>query len=787
MALLILKLGFCLSAFCHVSNTDVDNWFERQWEARWISPSAASTSDYGVHLFRKEFSLGKSPERFVIHVSADQRYELFVNGQSVARGPASGGLLTWNYETLEVAPFLKPGENVIAASVVNYGRWTPGAQASLFTALIVQGDGEQERVVNTDGGWKTCVNEAYKPSLVNRAPIDIAPADQITGGLYPWGWQALDYDASGWDRVAVGEPGQPKGTGTQYLRALQPRTIPMPQLEGEPPMRIRRSEGIALAGPFLEDGDLRIPPHSTVRMLLDQGYLTNAFVEVTVSGGAQAKLRLMYEEALYAPDGTKGNRNDVDGKVMRGVQDVILPDGGTQRVFRPLDFKTFRYVELEVETKEEALVLHDLKRTFVGYPFEQQARFESDDPLLGRIWDTGWRTVRLCAVDLYYDCPYYERLQYTGDTRIQSLISLYVTGDDRLMRKAIADLASSMTPEGILQSRYPTRFTQIIPPFSLYWVNMLHDYWMHRPDTAFVREYLPTVERIMAWYARHVDPSTGLLGAMPHWNFVDWPNEWPWSSERPSGGVPPGGIDGGSSILSLQYAYALGAAAEMMEHFDSEVLANRYLAARSRIGKSVMSNCFDTGRGLIADDIQRTSFSQHATIMGILSDAIPQEQRQDAFKRIIGDPSLIQATVYYQFYLNRALKKVGLANEYVSRLQTWENMLDMGLSTFAERPEPSRSDCHAWSASPNYDFLATVCGVEPASHGFRTVRVKPHLGRLNRISSRVPHPNGYIDVIFERTRDGVKGKITLPEGVYGFYEGDHAQQTPLVPGANAID
>lgn len=764
-----------------------NRWQHRQWEARWISPSAASTYDYGVHLFRKSFSLGELPERFVIHVSADQRYELFVNGHTVVRGPAAGGLLTWNYETLDVAPFLQPGDNVIAAAVVNYGRWTPGAQASLFTALIVQGDTEQEQAVNTDRNWMTCVNEAYKPSLVNMAPIDIGPADQITGRLYPWGWHTLDFDASGWYPVAVGEPCQPKGTGTQYQRALQPRAIPLPELKEEPPMLIRRSEGVELAGVFLEDGDLRIAPHSTVRILLDQGYLTNAFVEVMVSGGTQAKLGLMYEEALYGPDGNKGNRNDVAGKVMRGVQDVIFPEGSVHRVFRPLDFKTFRYVELEIETKEEDLVFHGFKRTFVGYPFEQRAKFESDDPLLGRIWDTGWRTARLCAVDLYYDCPYYERLQYTGDTRIQSLISLYVTGDDRLMRKAIGDLGSSLTPEGILQSRHPTRFTQIIPPFSLYWVNMLHDYWMHRPDTAFVREYLPTVERIMAWYARHLDGSTGILGAMPHWNFVDWPNEWPWSSERPSGGVPPGGIDGGSAILSLQYAYALGAAAELMDYFKSKALADQYLAAKRRIGASVMSNCFDVERGLIADDIQRTSFSQHATIMGILSAAIPLAQQRDAFKRIIDDRSLIQATVYYQFYLNRALKKVGLANEYLSRLQTWENMLDLGLSTFAERPEPSRSDCHAWSASPNYDFLATVCGVEPTSPGFRTVRVKPNLGKLNRVSGRVPHPSGYIDVSFERDRNGIRGEIILPEGVYGFYEDGNNEQFPLMPGTNAID
>jgi alpha-L-rhamnosidase len=74
---------------------------------------------------------------------------------------------------------------------------------------------------------------------------------------------------------------------------------------------------------------------------------------------------------------------------------------------------------------------------------------------LQQIWDIGWRTAQLCAGETYFDCPYYEQLQYEGDTRIQSLISLYVTGDDRLMRKAILDFYHSRVPEGLTQGRYP--------------------------------------------------------------------------------------------------------------------------------------------------------------------------------------------------------------------------------------------------------------------------------------------------------------------------------------------
>ncbi len=99
--------------------------------------------------FRKSFTLERVPASFVIHVSADNRYRLFVNGTSVSLGPARSDLDHWRFETVDIAPQLKPGRNVLAAVVWNFGIWSPMAQLSERTAFIVQGDTEQEQVVNT--------------------------------------------------------------------------------------------------------------------------------------------------------------------------------------------------------------------------------------------------------------------------------------------------------------------------------------------------------------------------------------------------------------------------------------------------------------------------------------------------------------------------------------------------------------------------------------------------------------------------------------------------------------
>lgn len=758
-------------------------WLDNKWDAVWITQATGSMFDYGVNHYRKTFTLDEKPGRFVIHISADQRYELFVNGIRACFGPARGDLQHWYYESIDIAPLLDGGDNVLAVTVWHHGRWTAGPQMTIFAGLIVQGDTPLEQVVNTDASWKVKSDEAYAPSLGYLA--DVGPAEIIDGGLYPWGWNQRGYPDGDWDIPGSMGRGTPVNSATAYRHPLVPRDIPLMEERTELLTSIRRSEGAEPREGFLAgNAPMMIPAGRKATILFDQGWLTNAFPELKVSGGKGARVSLTFAEGLFR-DGVKGNRNEIEGKRIEGFTDIYLLDGGRERVYSPLWLRTYRYVQMDIETAGEPLVVHSLSGRFAGYPFSEVGGFSSDDPVLDRIWETGWRTARLCAIETYFDCPYYEQLQYTGDTRIQALISLYVSGDDRLMRKAIGCLGRSRSAEGLLRSRYPAYIDQFIPPFSLYWINMLHDYWMHRSDDEFIASMLPIMRSILTWYEQRLDPDTGMLGAMPHWNFVDWPHEWPWSNDRPLGGVPPGARKGGSSIISAQFSYAMADAVEIFEAFGCDGDARRYKRLRREVNKAVFDNCFDPRIGLMYDDIGRTSLSQHASIMGILSDAIPSRLQKEVFTRLDTDPSLIQATVYYRFYLFRAMKKTGHAARYLDHMGTWKDMLDLGLTTFAERPEPSRSDCHAWSASPLYDLLATVCGIEPSSNGFRSVRVAPNPGHLNVIHGSVPHPNGMIRVDLRREGKVLKGTVGLPEGTHGEYIFD-GKRTKLRPGQNNI-
>jgi hypothetical protein len=386
-------------------------------------------------------------------------------------------------------------------------------------------------------------------------------------------------------------------------------------------------------------------------------------------------------------------------------------------------------------------------------------------------------------MDTYMDCPYYEQLQYVGDTRIQALISLYVSGDDRLMRKSIDDISHSFVPEGLTQSRYPSRDLQVIPTFSLWWVCMLHDYYMHRKDDAFIRSHLNGVENVLRWYASRLD-GRGMLGPLSWWQFVDW--SWPWVDSIRVGGVPPGASHGGSSIITLQFAYTLQRAAELMKQYGDEGKAREYSALAERLCRETYRLCYDASRGLLADTPDKNSFSQHANILAILSNAIPDADQAGLLDKVMNDRSLTQATYYFRFYLFEAMRKTGTGNRFLAQLKPWYDMLDIGLTTFAENPEPTRSDCHAWSASPVYELLSLTAGIEPAAPGFREIRIRPNPGHLKIIKAIVPVPAGMVSLDWRQESSGLRAVIEMPTGVNGRLEWQ-GKTWQLVPGRNEVN
>ena len=744
----------------------------KPWNAYWIGPANDPGREYGVYYFRKTLDLPAKPNSFIVKVSGDNRYKLYVNRVLVSVGPARGDTYYWNYETIDLAPYLTAGKNSIAAVVWNEAEVRPEAQISLRTAFILQGNSTAEEILNTGNSWKCQQNKAYTPITGIGYPTYYVagPGELMDMNKTIKNWMGADYDDTAWPSADAMEHGKPKGLADAFGWMLVPSVIPQMERTLQRIPVLRKADGITAPSTFPSNKTtITIPANTTATLLLDQTYLTNAYVTLNFSNGKGAAMSLMYNEAMFDNLGKygsrKGNRNDVEGKDFAGRRDSVISDGTAGQTFNTLYWRTYRYIRLRIQTKDDPLVIDDIYGTFTGYPFQQNAKLETGNPEMQKILDIGWRTARLDAMETYMDCPYYEQLQYIGDTRIQGMVSYYNSGDDRLMRNAINLMDHSRIAEGLTLSRHPSYSPQIISTFSLWYIGVLHDYWMYRPDSNFVKDKLQGERSVLDFFSKYQQPDGSLKGT-PYWTFVDWAEGKNWD-----GGKPPIGSKGGSAILDLQLLLAYQMAADMESKIGMPAFAKRYHEKAAQLKQTIQNKYWDLAKNLYADTEDKDLFSQHANSLAILAGLVKSQDEMALSKKILNDTTLTPCTIYFKYYMHQALVKGGLGNDYMNWLDIWRKNIANGLTTWAEISDlpNARSDCHAWGASPNIEFYRTILGIDSYAPGFSKVKIEPHLGGLKNASGEIPHPNGKVAVSY--TRDGATWKIniSLPQKTTGIF------------------
>ena len=754
------------------------NAIRDHWNASWIAAQGDDGLGYGVYHFIKTFELDEKPSSFIIHVSADNRYKLYVNDSIVSMGPARGDLHHWNYETINIAPFLSKGSNRIYALVWNEAQFRPEAINSLRTAFIVQGHSPREELLNTNKSWKCKKDEAYSPIAGFFAAS--------TGELVNMNAASSTTDYySQWPDAAQLFEGRMKGMSDGFGWMLVPSPLPQMELSYQRIPSLRKTTGMkAPAGFPLQKNAVTVPANTTAIFLLDQTFLTNAYVTLQFSKGKDAGISMRYAESLYEEfnqyGGKKGNRDVVEGKQFSGRKDSIISNGLDKQTYTNLNFRTFRYIQLIVQTKQQPLVIDDIYGTFTGYPFERTSQYDTNNEESKKILDIGWRTARLNAFETYTDCPYYEQLQYIGDTRVQAMITYYNTDDDRLARNAIELMDHSRLPDGVTLSRYPSRNTQIISTFSLWYIGMLHDYWMYRSDSEFIRNKLVGARSILDFFSRY-QQEDGSLKDLPYWNFVDWVGGKNWDMGSPKPGA------GTSSILDLQLLWAYQWASEMEAAMGMKAFANLYNDKASQLVKTIQQKYWVEDKGLYADTEEKNSFSQHANALAILTGMVKGDALNHLGKQLLADSSMVQCTIYFKYYLHQALVKAGLGNDYMNWLGIWRDNIRYGLTTWTEdsNMEYTRSDCHAWGSSPNIEFFRTILGIDTDAPGFRRIKIEPHLGSMKKASGKIPHPGGSIAVKYALDKGRWTMKIQLPEQTSGTFIWKN-KNYPLKAGANLL-
>lgn len=775
------------------------NWGGSRWRAKWIRAAGDAGAAPGVWAFRRRFRLERDAE-ILLQVTADQRYDLWVDGAWAGFGSERGLHNSWFYETYRAR--LAAGEHTIVARVWWPGRGTHLQHAGHATAdrpgfLLHAGRPFDELLDTAPETWEALPLAGYSfynpYDQVQGAYLAVGARTRLDGRAHAWGFERGE--GEGW------APAAENGLATRFRAApndiddwhnLTPGTLPemrqsfprrgavrfaaaVPEGKagapggaladfGKEPVRTAESDAALAAawrGPLEGGAPVVVPARSAQRVIVDLEQYVCAFPRLVVSGGHGADVSIRWAEALLkGTTGTeKGPRGEIDGKYFQGLADAFVAPGGEEpRAFEPLWFEAGRFVEVVVRTADEPLAVRSLSLRETGYPIDWAYRFETSDARWGGALRIMERTLQMCSHESYFDCPYYEQLMYGGDSRLEMLATYATTRDDRLPRKAMAVLDRTRAEAGLALSRQSADEPQVIPPYALHFVQMVADYMLWRGDRAFVRKRLGGVRAVLNAWAEHIGED-GLARNPLGWNFVDWNYSW-W------GGMAPNGDVGcASPVNNLHLAWTLRMAAEIEDWVGDPEIAAWDRRQADRVGRAVVAAYWDETRNLFAEDAVHTKFIEHTQCMAAMGGFVP-EGREAAFGEALATAEdLDRTTVYYRSYLIDAFRALHRPLDLYRCFDLWFTLEPLGMKTVLEQPEPTRSDCHAWGSHPMYHALASVAGIRPAAPGFAAVRIEPQPGPLAAIRCAVPHPKGEVTLDLRLENGRWTGAATVPPGV----------------------
>lgn len=752
-------------------------------KAAWIWHPSKTTGDMAVLRFVNEFEADAATEtRF--HVSADQRYELRIDDELVSLGPDRSDIDHWSFASYNVS--LEPGPHRLEIIVWWIGEKAPTAQLTYRGGFILAAEGELAHLLNTG-------SEHWTVADVTAWSFEQRPGDVGTMmvGAYPTidGKRWFDttvpavkpavvlgpLEDSQWCSARAGWKLHPSDLPDQMRTGIRPGRI-IAVIDGglspEDALQARdlNHPDVAAWQQLLVDPQrsLQVPGGTTVSVLWDLEDYYCGYNQAVLSGGSDSELSMIWAESLFERPASqwskhKGPRDERIGKYFRGTRDTFANDGGARRAYSGPWWRAGRYVLLTVRTASEPLTIDGLRVRETRYPLENLGQFECDDPSVTAVQSFCLRGLQMCAHETFMDCPHYEQLQYIGDTRLQALCMYTLIDDPRLPRRTLQIFDWSRWMHGYVNSAYPAG-PQMISTFPLYYVMMVRDYAFWRDDMESVHQTMIGVRATLEQYM-HLRRSDGLLDTLPGWPFVDTVPEWIDTIYGPD---PK---KGANAIVNLLYAYALQKAAELEDIFGETEMATRNRRLADQTAQEVLKRFWVRERGLFADDVAKTTFSQHAQILALLTSSVAPAQRQPLFEKILGCTDLAQAQpMYWMFYLFELFHEFGRGDLLLAKMGIWKDLIKTGLKTPPEMFEPTRSDCHGWGSHPLFHLQATIAGIRPAAPGFAKVDISPSPGPLRSIRSRVPHPKGFVEVHVSFAQDGsCIASVDLPAGICGTF------------------
>ncbi len=741
----------------------------------------------------------------VIDVSADERFYLTLDGKFIARGPNRGTVENWQYQTYSIDN-LKMGEHTLEAIVWRFGSASPLAQMTWRGGFVLKADGVYDAQLTTGKAeWQVGeINNVVHPVGPNGT---IGVGDQFEiWGRGPYAVEPKSYVKAQAIRGPAGA--NYKGCGFYSLRAdgwmLYPSEIPDQMARVVQPGRFRgastnapwrsnhtyteaetKSAWVAPFNELLKNGKaVTIPPKTRLQLAWDLDCYICAYPELLTKGGKGARVSWTWTESTRDEKTKHKNQRDaLVGKYLDGFGDVFVPDGKDGAFSAPW-WRCGRWCRLDIETKDEPLTLTRLALIESRYPIELESTFVSpQDSSFQDIRRICARVLQMCAHEMFFDCPFYEQQMYAGDTRVQLLVMAAMARDDRLIRRAIEIFELSTRDNGMCPMNWPSRLLQEGSSYTLCYLLMYDDYLMNHANREWLRARLSGLRKSLTAF-EYYEREDGLLAGLPGWHFMDWSPQWYY-------GIPPGGMDtkngGVMCEMNLFWLLTLQMAEKVEREFGNDDLAAHWHKKAEKLKSSIIKTFWHEQRGMLADNIEKYSFSEHTLSLAIIADALPKDKAERAFKNLVEDKTIARCTVYFSYYLFEAYFKMGRADLFLKRLDMWRDYVKKGVTTVLECPETekssARSDCHAWGAHPIWFMQTGLAGIKSAAPFFAKVRVAPQPGHLKEIQATHPHPKGWIKVDLTFNGNTATGTIDTP--VEGSFEYG-GKIIPLKVGVNKI-
>lgn len=684
---------------------------KEDWQAKWIWDKDNLTEQNVWMCFSKTVNLDSVPETLTAYISADSKYWLYINGEtvvyegSVKRGPENSG---GYFDSIDIAPFLKKGENTINALVwywddkTSYSYNGSGQGGFIFEAV------SEELSVISDSSWRVKRNDAFVDSPFYPPNYRLPEYSIYYDARKELGnWTSEDFDAALWESATEYARG-----GEGVYGKLYPRGIP-----------------------FLKDFGLKNYENSEKY----EGYTVKKLFGEKITVDVPYNAQLTPYLKVIAPAGKK-IRITTENTLIGAVSTTYVTKEGEQE-FEALGWFNGEHITYKIP---KGVTVVSLQYRETGYDTEFSGNFSCDDEFLNTLWQKSLRTLYVTMRDNFMDCPDRERAQWWGDVTSEMIMTMYSLDCNSylLYQKGVEAMLSAIDETGVMQTVVPINGDYFeLPVQQLAGIVGFFTYYEYTGDTEFLEKvYDASLDYLKLW-------EIGENGLVVHrsgsW---DWPD---WGSKADM-----------TAIENAWVYYALDVTEKMADILgrsaDIEFISERKEAVKKGY------EALWTENGYKSDDVKKPD--DRANALAVLSGLAAKEQYA-AIKEVL--VSTKNSSPYMEYYVLEALCTMGEYEEAKNRIKDrYSDMVNEDYSTLWEFWDEWRgTKNHAWSGGPLVIMSKYFAGITPLTAGYDSVKIDPQYGISDSISCTVPCVKGLVTLDYKRTDGKAEVNITIPEGM----------------------